>query len=240
MKKISKGEYRKTEIMRLAVKKFLETGYSQTRISSISKQLKISPGNLTFYYPAKEDLLAELVELLCDFQQEMFEREVNEGYSSIMAICLELAAMASMCEDDEIIKDFYISTYCSPKCLEIIRKYDTARAKSVFEATCQKWTHEDYKEAEILVSGIEYSTLLNSNTDVSLETRITGALNTILSIYNVPEELRKTKIDKVLAMDYHKIGHRMLNEFKDYVDHASFQLLKNLSTGRKEYETNIR
>ena len=58
--------------------------------------------------------------------------------------------------------------------------------------------------------------------------RIAGALNTILCIYNVPKELRKIKIDKVLSMDYHKIGHMMLNEFKDHVDKTSMQALENL------------
>ena len=235
-----KGELRKLEIMRAAARRFLKDGYTNTHVSYIAKELKISPGNLTFHYPAKEDMLAELVELLGGFQQEMVEREISEGYSSIMAICLELAAMASMCEDDEITKDFYISAYRSPLCLEIIRKNDTARAKEVFKEYCQSWSNARFEEAEILVSGIEYSTLMSTHGAVSLELRIEGALDTILSIYNVPEELRKTKIDRVLSMDYHKIGHGMMNDFKDYVEKTSLQVLMDLQTQRrKEYEPNI-
>ena len=39
-----------------------------------------------------------------------------------------------------------------------------------------------------------------------------------MMIYNVPEEIRKIKIDKVLAMDYRSIGKRIFNEFKEYVE----------------------
>ena len=55
-------------------------------------------------------------------------------------------------------------------------------------------------EAEILCSGIEYATLMTANDPVTLETRISGALNNILGIYGIPEETRKQKIQKVFAM----------------------------------------
>ena len=42
-----------------------------------------------------------------------------------------------------------------------------------------------------------------------------------MTIYNVPEEIRKIKIDKVLAMNYRSIGKRIFNEFKEYVEQKS-------------------
>jgi hypothetical protein len=39
-----------------------------------------------------------------------------------------------------------------------------------------------------------------------------------MTIYNVPEDIRRIKIDKVLAMDYLSIGKRIFNEFKEYVE----------------------
>ena len=120
-----------------------------------------------------------------------------------------------------IAKDFFVSTYQSPKCLEIIHNNDTARAKEVFAEYCPDWTDEQFREAEILVAGIEHATLNAIDKTVPLETRISGALNAIMTIYNVPEEIRRIKIDKVLAMDYRSIGKRIFNEFKDYVEKAN-------------------
>lgn len=231
MVRVNRSELTKLEIIRYATRKFLETGYSNTQVRAIAKELNMSPGNLTFHYRTKEDMLAELVELLCDFQWKMMEDEAKEGYSSIMAICLELAAMASMCEEDEVARDFYLSAYSSPKCLSIIRKNDAKRAKEVFKEYCTDWNDENFEEAELLVSGIEYSTLNTSGVSLSLETRIAGALNSILSTYNVPAETRKLKIDRVLSKDFRKIGRRVLNEFKQYVDDTNEQALMDLLKG---------
>ena len=139
--------------------------------------------------------------------------------------------MGSMCEEDDVARDFYLSAYSSPKCLAIIRKNDTARAKEVYKEYCLDWTDENFEEAEILVAGIEYSTLNTSGVTVALETRIAGAMNNILSIFNVPEETRRMKIDRVLSKDFRKLGRRVLNEFKQYVEDTNEQALMDLLKG---------
>jgi AcrR family transcriptional regulator len=207
---------------------FLEQGYTATSTKQIADELDIALGNLNYHFPTKEHLLAELVDMLVNFQWKMIEEEANDGLSSIMAICLELTAMAAICDTNAAAKDFYLSTYSSPMCLEIIRKNDTARAKEVFAQYCPDWTDEQFAEAEVLVSGIEYATLMTVGDPVSLETRIAGALNGILQIYNLPEETRRVKIRRVLAKDYRAIAERMLAELKQFVIDTNEQALAAL------------
>lgn len=230
MARIDKGALTKIEIITEATKQFLEKGYTNTSANAVAKALGMSQGNLTFHYPTKEHLLAILVDMLCDYQWKRMEQEANDGISSVMAICLELTAMASACESDETIKDFFLSAYSSPLCLDIIRRNDAKRAKDVFGAYRPDWTDEQFAEAEILVSGIEYATLMVAGEPVTLEARITGALNNILSIFGVPEETRKVKIQKVFALDYMSLGKRILEEFREYVananDEAFYALIK--------------
>ena len=211
-------ESTKNKILRVSTTMFLEVGYSKTSPQMIAKELKVSTGNLTYYYPTKEHLLAVLTDLLCKYQWKLIKDEADGGMSSLLALCFELMTMAAACEESEVAKDFFVSTYQSPKCLEIIHNNDTARAKEVFAEYCPDWTDEQFREAEILVAGIEHATLNAIDKTVPLETRISGALNTIMSIYNVPEEIRRIKIEKVLAMDYRSIGKRIFNEFKEYVE----------------------
>lgn len=208
----------------VANRMFLERGFSNTSVKAIADELGISTGHITFYYPTKEHLLAILVEKLCEFQWQMMNQTVDEGKTSLMAICLELVAMAAICEENEIAKDFYLSSYTNPMCLEIIRKSDTHRAKEVFGEYCTGWNEEDFAEAETLVSGIEYATLMTTPASASLEVRIAGALNQIMTLYNVPADVRKMKIDKVLAMDYERIGRRIFTEFTEYIDSENSQL----------------
>ena len=228
MARIDKGALTRIEIVSEATRQFLEKGYSNTTVSAIAKNLGMSQGNLTFHYPTKEHLLAELVDILCDFNWKKMEREADEGISSIMAICLELTAMAAACEDDAIIRDFFISAYTSPLALAEIRKNDKERAKQVFRDYRPDWTDEQFGEAELLVSGIEYATLMTAGSNVALETRIAGALNIILGIYGIPEEIRTLKTKKVFAMDYRSIGKKAIADFKTHVEKTNKQAFRDM------------
>ena len=225
MAKQRRAKETRAEIIRTSLNMFLEKGYSATTAKNISDTLNISTGNLTYYFATKEHVLAVLVEELCEFQQELMEKETNEGTSSLMALCLELTAMASICEENEIIKDFYVSSYTGKVTLDIIRRNDAARAKEVFGEYCTDWSDERYIEAEALVSGIEYATIMTTESSASLRYRRAGALNSIMMIYQVPIELRRKKIEKVLALDYSAVGRRVLEEFKDYVESRDYSEL---------------
>lgn len=215
---MAKKEKTKDKIIRVSTRMFLEHGYSATTVQLICSELEISKGNFTFYFPSKEDVLALLTDWLCKFQWKMINAEIDDGASSLLAVCCELMVMAAVCEENVVAKDFFISAYQSQKCLEIIHNNDIIRAKEVFAEYCSEWTDEQFREAEILVAGIEHATLNAIDKSVPLETRISGALNTIMTIYNVPEEIRRIKIEKVLSMDYRSIGKRIFKEFKEYVE----------------------
>ncbi len=218
----------KHEIVQLATQLFLEIGYSATTPKLICDKLDISTGNLTYYFPTKEHLLAVLVEMLCAFQGKTVRDTVEEGKTSLLAVCMELVTMAAMSEESEIAKDLFISAYSSPMCVEIIRKNDNERAKYIYGEYCPGWTEEQFVEAETLVSGIEYATLMTTNDSASLETRIAGALYSILGIYNVPEEVRSVKIEKVLQMDYRSLSRRVLDDFRRFVEEINEQTFEVL------------
>ncbi|MBE6796677.1 MAG: TetR/AcrR family transcriptional regulator [Ruminococcaceae bacterium] len=221
MKKPNKTKH---EILKTAIDLFFEKGYSAVSPNLIAKKLGMSTGNLTYYYPTKEQLLAILVDDLCKFQWKLIEEEAEDGISSVMSICLEFMTMASACESNPVAKDFFISAYQSPVALKIIRENDTERSKSVYKDYCDGWTDEQFAEAEILVSGIEYATLMSLDEQIPLETRIAGALDKILIIYGVPEHLRKMKIEKALSYDYKNIGERIFKEFVEYVNKTSEEM----------------
>ncbi len=214
----------KHEIIQTASKFFLEKGYSETSPKMICDELGISTGNLTYYFPTKEHLLMELVKLLCNFQYDTMVKGANDGISEILAICLEFATMAAASEEDKVIKDFFLACYSNPMCLDIIRKNDATRAEKVFAEYRPDWSDERFAEAEILVSGIEFATLMTTGDTVDIETRIASALNNILRIYGVPEEIREIKIKKVFSMNYKKLGISVLADFREYVEKTNEQI----------------
>lgn len=226
----SRGKATKLEIIRVASRLFFENGYSNTTIRAICSELSISPGHLMFYFPTKEHLLAEIVNMLIDFQWQLMKRVTDEGVTPLMAICFEMTTMASACEESEIARDFYLSTYTSPLTLEIIRKNDAGRARELFSEYCSEWSDTQYLEAETLISGIEYSTFMTTASSAPLDVRISGALNAIMLVYNVPEEIRRDKIKKALSLDYRSYGKQVLSEFIKYIEETNEHAFENLNS----------
>ncbi|MBE6678269.1 MAG: TetR family transcriptional regulator [Ruminococcaceae bacterium] len=216
------------EIIQVAIEMFMKKGYSATSIKAVADVLDMSTGHLTFYFPTKEHLLAELVDILCNFQWAEVQKHVEEGETMVMAICLELTSMAAICEENDIVKDFYLSAYTHPMTLEIIRKNDAGRAKLAFEEYCPNWDDTRFAEAETLVSGIEYATIMTTGDSAPLDIRIAGALDNILTLYQVPQDIRSRKIEKVLGMDYKTIGRSVLKEFITFIKETTEQAFEEL------------
>lgn len=211
----------KLEIVQEATRLFFEKGFSKTTAAALCKAVGISTGNLTFYFPTKEHILDVLVEMLCEFQWKLMEEHTDEGKSSLLSYCLELATMAAVSEENAEMKDFYLSTYAHPMTLETIRANDVVKMKQVFGDFCKDWTEEQFLEAENIVSGIEYATLMTTKHSAPLDVRVAGALNAIMLLFRVPEELREIKIAKILAMDYRAIGRKILKNFKEYAEQST-------------------
>lgn len=224
----------KHEIIQTATMLFLERGYSATTPKIICDALDISTGNLTYYFPTKEHLLAVLADLLCKFQSKTLQSMVQEeGTTSLLAACLEMTVIATISDEDEITKDVFQAFYLSPLCLNVIRKNDAQRAKYIYSEFCPDWTDQQYMEAVALVSGIEYAMLMTTDGLIPVEDRVSGALNQMMSIFNVPEEIRKQKIQKVLAMDYRTLGKHTLEQFRKFVEESNEQIFELLLTGTK-------
>ena len=213
-----KRENTRLEILKLATKLYISEGFKNTSFSKIAKTLDLSTGNITFYFPSKEHLLAVLVDELCGFQKLMMEQAVNEGKKSLLAYCLELTSMAAACEEDEAAKDFFLTAYTSPMTLDLICKNDTEKTKMVFGEFNPDWTDEQWILMENIVVGMEYAALATRKEEVPITAQIEKALDSIMILYNVPEEMRKIKINKALSMDYRSFGKRILSEFREYID----------------------
>ena len=221
------------QIIQLAAKWFIEEGYTATTIKGIANELDLSPGNITFYFPSKEHMLSVLVDELFDYQNLLMDREAAEGASSLLAYCLELTTIAAACEDNAVARDFFMAAYTSPMTLALIRENDTAKTRAVFGEFRPEWGEGEWRATENVVSGIEYATIATSERDIPLPKQIEKALDSIMLLYGVPEELRQRKIEKVLALDYRTLGGRILGDFRAYIEKVNEENLKNAARAKK-------
>ena len=228
MPRMRKESPTRLAIIQVAIDLFFEKGFSKTTAAEVCRKADIGTGNLTFYFPTKEHILDVLVTMMCDHQWKMIEAATDEGKSSLLSYCLELATMVSISEEIPQMHDFFVSAYSHPITLENIRANDIEKMKQVFGQFCPDWTEDQYIEAESIVSGIEFATLMTTEHSAPLETRLEGALNSIMLLFGVPEELRKMKLQKVLAMDYRAIARKVFNDFKAYVSETNEKAIEDL------------
>ena len=218
-------------IIKAASELFFEKGFSRTTSVELCKKIDIGTGNLTFYFPTKEHILAVLVQMMIDYQWKEMEKAANEGKSSLLAYCLELTTLVSISEKFPEMNDFLLAAYSHPMTLDLIRANDVEKIKKVFGEYTSDWNDERFTEAEAIISGIEYATVMSTEHSASVEYRITGALNAIMMLFGVPEETRRKKIEKILSMDYLSIGRRIYTDFRQYVtetnEHNLDEVLKN-------------
>ena len=231
MARTRKPSAMRASIIKAASELFFENGFSKTTSSEVCKKANVGTGNLTFYFPTKEHMLAVLVEMMCDYQWKEMEIAANEGKSSLLAYCLELTTLVAIGEEIPQMQDFLMAAYSHPMTLDFIRVNDKEKIKQVFSEYTNGWDDERFTEIEAIISGIEYATIMHTEHSATVEHRIEGALDTIMLLFGVPESIRKTKIDKVLAMDYRRIGRSVYVDFKQYVtetnEHALEEILQN-------------
>lgn len=223
----------KLEIKQVALHFFLEKGFTNVAVSEISKEIGISKGNFTFHYATKEHLLTELIEDLCAFQWLVMKREVEKN-NSLIAYLFELTTMAGSCYNNPVARDLYVSAYTHPMSLRTIRENDTEKTKRIFKEYCPDWTEKDFALAENIVSGMEYAMFVTEHEEkITLDEKITATLDAIMKLYNVPKDIREESLEQVLAMDYRKIGQRILKEFSDYVDELNQKELEEATLQKK-------
>lgn len=223
----------KFEIVQVASEFFFEVGYSKTSPNMIAKELGISTGNISYYFPTKEHLLKVLVETLCDYQMKMIEAVNDIGMGSVASICMETMTVALACDESEIARDFFTAAFQSEMCRNYLRENHVERAKKIFAKECGDWTDEQFHQAELLVMGLQYAAIVPTSADIPVRTRVAGALNQVLSIYNVDEETRKKEIDKVLAKDCRGISKQVLEGFTRFVEKTNHKTLEEMIKGHR-------
>ena len=215
-------------IIHTALKLYLDNGFSAITNRRLCQELGINMGSLLFQFPTKESLLTELVKELCSFQSNNLEERIKEGKTSLLAYCLELTVMASICDQEPVGRELLLSAYKNPIPLSVIRNNDTEKTKKIFGEFCSHWEKADFISAEFIVSGIEYAALTaRSSEEVPLSKIIYDSLSTIMKIYNVPDEIRINKLEKIMNIDFQLLGKETFAKFKNYVNEVNEHALED-------------
>ncbi len=193
---------------------FFEEGYTRTTARKISDTVGISTGNLTFHFPTKEHILLELVRDMCRLQWEITLSYVERGEAPLLAYALEITLQTAMCDENEIFHELYVAAYTTQMTLEEIWDWDARKAMKLFADYNPTWTEHEFALAERSASGLELAALMTAcDESITMDDKIKGTLDSLMKLYNVPKEERRTTIAQVLEMDYRSLGKQMLERF---------------------------
>ena len=65
-----KGEKRKQELLKIAYDMFLSRGYGNTSVDEIIAQAQIAKGTYYYYFPSKEKMLEDVIEMMIESEAE--------------------------------------------------------------------------------------------------------------------------------------------------------------------------
>lgn len=220
-----KSNLTKLEIMQVAMKMFLEKGFTNTSAKAISNELNISTGNLTFYFHTKEHILLELTKEITQFHTKCIDKVAKKN-DDLYSYCWEVTAQIILCEENEQARDIYLAMYSHPSTLQHIKDWTAEKNKRILAERLSDWTIERFRKVENVTCCIERSALTEPCTEnYTIEDKIRLILTCLLKIYDINLEEREKVINKILETDYHKMGHDLLKQLTKYVENQNEKAL---------------
>lgn len=201
-----------------AIRNFLVNGFHHTSAKMICEDVGISPGNLTFWFPAKADILLEFTKKIMSYHTKFIEHNKNKGTEDIFTYCLEIVVQIALCEERENIRDIYYSMYSEPLTMAYLKDWTSEKNLDILGSHLPDWDLKDFRRVANVTCCIERSALAEPCTeDYTLEDKIQLTLTCLLKIYDFEKDERERVIEAILATDYHKIKAGMLKQLDEFL-----------------------
>lgn len=199
----------KIKIIKTALRHiFLDKNLNITK-SMIASEAGVSSGVISFFFPTKEDLFAEILSIMFKEQWKVLEASL-EKKDPIVLYCLKTITIFYVCEKNDQIREFYIDLHSHTKTYNLLKYSDLTNSKKAFKKYCSNYRDLEYQHAENIVASMEYATIAKTNNNVPFDRRVRGVLNLILQIYNVPDDIREQSINRALRLDYEALANEVV------------------------------
>ncbi len=207
------------KIVRSAIKLFLTEGYTHTTFRQIAEDSGVKLGVITYHFRTKEDLLFLLAEELMDYHAMVIEEALGTDNDVLFAYAMEIVTQITICEGHLKMWDLYHAIYAHPITYEHIKSWTAIKNYNLFKERLPHWTESDFREKEIVASGIELAALKSfCDKNFTVERKISVILDSLLMLYETEKRERDDVVKKILESDYKKVSDRLLKEFEQRLD----------------------
>ena len=101
---MKKGEKRKLELLKIAYGIFLSRGYENTSVDEIIAEAQIAKGTFYYYFPSKEKLLEEVIEMMIESEVEA-AGQIIESDMAVPQKIVAVIASIKPAESEQPIQD---------------------------------------------------------------------------------------------------------------------------------------
>ena len=186
----------KRKILSACVQLFLEQGYKETTVTQIIEHAGVARGSYQNLFPAKEDVLLELVGTMFNGQFDMAGKLTEQNLPPVYLYAVETAIQLTLAELNENLRKLYIEAYTLPHTSEYIFEHTTEKLSMIFGSYLPDYSQSDFYEIEIGTSGIMRNYMVKKcDIHFSLEAKLRRFLLASLRVCTVPEN----EIEEVLV-----------------------------------------
>ncbi len=206
-------------IVNSAIRNFLINGFHHTSAKMICEEVGISPGNLTFWFPTKVDILLEFTKKIMSYHTKFIEYNKSKKEENLYTYCLEIVVQIALCEEKENIRDIYYSMYSEPLTMAYLKDWTAGKNFDILGSYLPGWDLKHFRRVANVTCCIERSALAEPCTaDYTLEDKIHLTLTCLLKIYDFDKEQREKIISEILSTDYQKIKTEMLKQLDEFLE----------------------
>lgn len=202
------SEMVKKMILNAAAKSFLEKGFTNTTVKSITSKIGISTGAFNSHFRTKEDVLCELVSFVLNQQFAVSEKMVaGQTDDKLLLYATETVLQLHIVEMNENMRDVYCAAYSLPKPSALIQQTVTAKLEHIFKEHLPHLETKDFYMLEIATGGIMRGFMtVPCNMWFSMDMKVESFLKSTFHMYKVPDKKINEAIAFVKTIDFKKIA----------------------------------
>lgn len=212
-------------ILNAAAESFLENGFTDTTVRSITTKLGISIGAFNSHFRTKEDVLCELIVFVLEGQFSTSEKLLaGKTEDKLLLYAAETALQLHIVELNENLRDVYSSAYSLPKTSALIQQRVTGKMEYIFKEYLPELQTKDFYILEIATGGIMRGFMtVPCNMWFTMDQKVEAFLKNAFRLYDIPPEKIQEAVDFVKQFDFQTVAKETISGIFRYLEESSKQ-----------------
>ncbi len=197
-------EVSKETILKVAMRRFLENGYSSTTVRDIANDVGVVQSAIIARFGSKVGILAEGVSDMINMEFRIAEELINGLTDDILLLfAVERVFQLYMAEMNENVRELYHVYYSTPEVSAILYDIVTTRLMHIFAGHLPKLKKKDFYVLELASSGVIQNFMkVPCSEEMTMEMKVKACLDATARIYEIPKKKQEEAFLLIKRIDF--------------------------------------